>query len=287
MTPIGGAEERIVLFVDLLGFASLTEAHELDLEAIKVFERPAGLTLEMVQRAMGNSLTKTFGGFHQSLKGAIDLAQMKHPLTAISFSDSAFIATANLYDATKLAIGLMQALLPQRIPIRMGIAAGSFAAVRFRSDVAADGGDHAAHFLGTGVVRSHQAETCGIKGLRILLHPSAEALLVEDVENPQIARQDSLRFVECSAEEADNPAGVRYEADYWRLGPKAEEKAWHGLQDMWRGAPEGAVKHYLATAQAIDRMRVGQGEVPLANLRRRTLPRRHARARSVRGKADR
>jgi hypothetical protein len=39
-------------------------------------------------------------------------------------------------------------------------------------------------------------------------------------------------------------------------------------------APDFASEHYQATANAIDRMRVSQGEVPLTKVRRRTLPRR-------------
>jgi len=48
--------------------------------------------------------------------------------------------------------------------------------------------------------------------------------------------------------------------------------AWKGLQDMWRKAPEDEAIHYLATVEAIERMRMTHGEKPLNNLRRRTLP---------------
>jgi hypothetical protein len=49
-------------------------------------------------------------------------------------------------------------------------------------------------------------------------------------------------------------------------------KAWHSLQDMWTASPILEVKHYEATAEAINRMRIVQGETSLNNLRRRTLP---------------
>jgi hypothetical protein len=42
---------------------------------------------------------------------------------------------------------------------------------------------------------------------------------------------------------------------------------------MWDAAPQYALKHYQMTAEAINRMRIGQGELVLKNLRRRTLPR--------------
>lgn len=269
------ADNRVVLFVDLLGFALLTEHHPLELDVIKAFERPFFSGNLDVLLARENPLTRTFASFHRSLKSTIDVAQMSHPVTAITFSDAAFIATEHLFQAVRMAVDLIQALLRQRIPMRAGIAHGSFAAVRFRSDVTVDGGDHAAHFLGTAVVRSHATESCGIKGLRILLHPSAVSLLDDPFHNPASSKESRIQCVVCSTEErASNTAGVLYEVDYWRFRPTAEAEAWHALQDMWTTAPQHALKHYAATAEAINRMRIGQGEAPLTKLRRRTLPRR-------------
>ena len=259
LIPMQVTDKKVVLFVDLLGFASLTEEYALDLDFIKTSDRPFSSSIDMMLKSQENPLTRAFTSFHRSLKAQIDLAQMSHPLTAITFSDSAFIATTYLFQAANVAVGLVQALLPRLIPVRMGIAHGSFAAVRFRSDVTADGGDHAAHFLGTGVVRSHATETCGMKGIRLLLHPSAASLLNDSAHDPPFSENDRIRYVECSAEERSNVAGVRYEIDYWRFRPTAEAEAWHAFQDMWDTAPQLALKHYQATAEAINRMRMGQG----------------------------
>ena len=272
LMPVQVTDNKVVLFVDMLGFASLTEAYPVDLNLIKASDRPFSLSLETIFASQENLLTRAFTSFHSSLKATIDLAQMMRPLTAITFSDSAFIATTHLFEAAYVGVHLLQALLPQRVPVRIGIAHGSFAAIRFRSDITVDGGDHAAHFLGTGVVRSHATESCGIKGLRILLHPSALPLLNDTAHNPPLPDKDRIRYVECSAEESSNAAGVKYEIDYWRFKPAAEAKAWHALQEMWDASPPVALKHYQATAEAINRMRRGQGEPALNNLRRRTLP---------------
>jgi hypothetical protein len=272
-TPLKLAESKVVLFVDLLGFACLTEQHSLELDRIKQSHTPL-LNLEMIIGSPpANPLTHAFTRFHQSLKWKIEFAQMSHTLTAITFSDSAFIATTYLFEAVKIAVDLVQSLLTQRVPMRVGIGYGSFSVVRFRSDVTLDGGDHAAHFLGTAVVRSHGAETCGVKGLRILLHPSAALLLNDPAHNPS-SSEERIRYLECSEAERNNTVNVRYEIDYWRMRPTAEVKAWHALQDMWTIAPQEAVNHYEATAEAINRMRIGQGQAPLNKLRRRTLPRR-------------
>ncbi len=282
MTPEGQsnsgelAENKAVLFADLLGFASLTETYDLELDRIKNAERPLSWDIDKwLTSQPDNRLTKTFTGFHYSLRWGIQIAQMRHPLTAITFSDSAFVATTYLFQAVNIAVHLLQSLLPQRIPLRVGIAHGTFSAVRFRSDIAADAGDHAAHFLGTAVVRSHAAETCGIKGLRILLHPSAMPLLNDPAHNPQTT-EDRIQYLECTQEERDNAASVCYEVDYWRLKPTAEKDAWHAFQDMWSAAPQTAVNHYEATAEAINRMRISQGEPPLKKFRRRTLPHRNS-----------
>ena len=268
-------ESRAVVFVDVLGFASLTEQHPLDLKQIKAADRPLSVeSINMILTQRENPLTQVFTAFHRSLEAVIDLAKMKHLVTAVTFSDSAFIATAQLYHAASIAVQLMDYLLPQRVPVRIGIAYGSFSALRFRSDVTVEGGDHAAHFLGTGVVRSNHAERCGIKGLRILLHPSAMQHLEELTKDAPKSPKESIRIIQCSTDETNNPIGVRHEVNYWRFTPTRETKAWHALQDMWNAAPEKEKKHYEATAGAIDRMRVQQGHQPLANLRRRTLPRK-------------
>lgn len=165
-------DNKIVLFVDILGFAALTESYPIDIDLIKAYDRILSVTDDIIHRASRNQLTHTFSKFHSSLQGALHLASMRHPLTAITFSDSAFVATTHAFEAVSIAVDLLHALLSSNIPTRMGIAYGSFAALRFRSDITSDGGDHAVQFLGTAVVRAHAAETCGIKGLRILLHPS-------------------------------------------------------------------------------------------------------------------
>ena len=268
------AETQVVLFLDLLGFASLTEQHPLNVDLISKSERPLSWTIEDILAYGDNALTKAFSSFHSSLKHAIDLAKMKHSLTAITFSDSAFVATDQLFQAANVAVSVVKSLLRQGIPVRAGIACGSFAAVRFRSDVSSDGGDHAAHFLGTGVARSYATENCGIKGIRILIHPSAHPLLRDSEHSSKNRADESVRFVECSEAERANQEHVRHEIDYWRFGITDEKKTWRAFQDMWNASPDAENVHYQATAEAINRMRIQQGQAELTNLRRRTLPKR-------------
>jgi hypothetical protein len=266
-------QNRAVLFIDILGFATLTEQNLLDFETIRRRQN----VLTIFEEAFGkpNPLTHAFTRFHHTMKWAIEHAQMEHPLTAITFSDSAFIATMSLSECVAIAIYVMQSLLRSRVPVRAGIALGSFSTIRFKSDIIGEWGDHSSHFLGTGVVRSSAAERCGVNGLRILLHPTAAALVQRS--SGGFSNKPNITAISCSPDEIANPAnssGVQYEIDYWQFKPTAEADAWRALQDMWDSAPQCETRHYEATAQAINRMRVSRDEPPVENLRRRALPKR-------------
>lgn len=253
---------KVILFIDILGFAALTEAYPIDLDLLKTCARPLSPShnIDKILALSRNQLARTFTSFHASLGATLNLANMCHPLTAITFSDSAFIATTYAYEAVNIAIDLLHALLPQKIPVRMGIAYGSFAALRFKSEIMSDGGDHAAQFLGTAIVRAHAAETCGIKGLRILLHPSVIPLFDDNRHNPEsTGRKHPILYLECSEKERTNKTGVHHEIDYWHLRPTREADAWHAFQDMWNEAPQSVYEHYEVTAEAINRMRIAQG----------------------------
>src|SRR6266568_3562425 len=130
---------RVVVFVDMLGFAALTEANPIDPRMLHAHSRlPQSLEALDDMISHRNPLTQAFSHFHTSLKWAIMTAEMQHPLTAITFSDSAFIATNYLFEAGTIGVTLARSMLSYKIPVRMGIAFGSFAALRFRSDVSAD-----------------------------------------------------------------------------------------------------------------------------------------------------
>lgn len=267
---MSAAENKVVLFADMLGFASLTESHPLDVDRLRAHDR----FISYIDRYLGtpaNPLADKFARFHNGLKVATSLANMRHPLTAISFSDSAFIATAYLHEVVGIAADLMRYVISCGVPVRAGIAYGSFAALRFKSDITSDGGDHSVQFLGTAVVRSTVAEKCGIKGLRILLHPSVAPLLGDSLHNPPGVK-DPIRVLKCADNELSNRPGVQHEIDFWNYPITKEAAAWKSLQNMWDNAPSSERNHYEATAEAINRMRIVQGRASMDYLRRRTLP---------------
>ncbi len=171
------AKDKIVIFLDILGFANLTLENKLDIEAIKDNEAPHKLFDRIFSdRSTPNKLTEVFSSFHSTLEGGLYLARLEGYFTSITFSDSAFIVTQYFNAAVSVINNLMCGFLRNGVPVRAGIALGTFEAIRFKSDIMSDSGEHASHFLGTGVVQACQAESCGIKGMRILVHPSIEQL---------------------------------------------------------------------------------------------------------------
>jgi hypothetical protein len=269
------SSEKIVLFIDMLGFTELIENYPIDIQGLMFLDRPLSLTEDDILMKYKNPLTNTFSSFHHSLKWAIRMAKMQHPITAITFSDSVFIATNYLYEAVKIAINLVQSMMSRKVPVRVGIAYGSFVALTFKSDISIDSGDHSSQFLGTAVVRAHLTESSGIKGIRILLHPSVIPLLEDENHNPasHTSKSNGIWILNCAEEEQKNKANIQFEINYWKLPIMKERETWKGLQEMWDASPKFASEHYLATAEAINRMRIERGKQPLNNLRRRTLPR--------------
>jgi hypothetical protein len=257
------ANQKAVLFIDVLGFASLVRTHPLDIDDLAGQERISH-HIDNILAHRENRLTAVFWNFHHSLKWAVETARLSHSITAISFSDSAFVATDRLPEVVEIAIKLTQSLLGSGIPARAGIACGTFAALRFKSDIGLDSGEHSAHFLGTAVVGAHEAESSGPKGVRILLHPSVLPYL-----------DQQLPVIELPAHE-QNPVGVRHEIDYWSFNVTGSRKAWHSIQRLWTDAPPLAQIHYESTADAVNRMRVRQGFERMSNLRKRTLTNKRA-----------
>ncbi len=198
------AENKIVMFFYILGFANLTLENKLDIEAIKDNEGPLNKQFNrmLIDSSTPNKLTKVFSSFHSTLEGRLMLARLQCHFTSITFSDSAFIVTQNLNDAVSIINNLMCGLLRNGVPVRAGIASGTFEAIRFKSDIMSDSGEHASHFLGTGVVQACQAESCGINGMRILVHPSIEQLYAKMSTN-------NLLLQDCDYSEIKNSIGVK------------------------------------------------------------------------------
>jgi hypothetical protein len=243
---------KFVLFVDILGFASLTEQYPLDVETLSHNSKLGypTTTHKSFQAVGENQLSRVFSDFHSILSMKLSGERFGASITSIVFSDSAFIAIDNVDTAFHISSTLMHSALCSRIPVRMGIGYGTFIALRFKSDIGLEWGDHASQFLGTAVVRAHKAESCGIKGYRILLHPSMMRFL--NTSDFHVRRYPPL---ECADTDVPNKADVRNEINYWAFHSGVREsEAWRGFQDMWARTPSDETIHPSSTADAINRM---------------------------------
>lgn len=267
------SKEKIVIFVDVLGFSNLTLENPLDIENIIDRDGPldqifAGiLTGTFSDKIKPNALEEIFSKFHFNLQSGFDLAKLNCKFTSITFSDSAYIATKYLGDALKIISNLMCRFLISKVPVRAGIALGTFETLRFKTDIKLDSGEHASHFLGTGVVKAFQAESCGIKGMRVLIHPS----LNHYFKNKSFS---NYLIQDCEPEELDNVIGITKELNYWEYNISDEKQAWKNFQELWKHSPQNALKHYKATANSIQKMRIDRGYPPITNLKKVTISRK-------------
>jgi hypothetical protein len=169
-------ENTFVLFADMLGFADLVEKEGTELTELN----PIYTGVELYSPSPAESLLGyRFINFHRCLNQARERLQQFGTGSALVFSDCAFFRLETFDNAIDLARTLMFELVTSDIPVRMGLAQGSYRMLRFMTDSSDNVYFHMSQFLGTGVVRAYQAEHCGVAGLRILLHPNLEPLLHE------------------------------------------------------------------------------------------------------------
>ena len=162
------------VYADILGFTQLVTSQEGFLDLLDGFMSSESSESSLrLAAAEENYLARMFTTFHCTLDLQLRPLQNIDPLKSIAFSDSALVAFRDNNIALSFAGNWMRMLLSFRIPVRMGIGTGSFRVLRLTTDVSDDVQRHSAQFLGTAVVQAYQAESCGLKGMRIFIHPDA------------------------------------------------------------------------------------------------------------------
>jgi hypothetical protein len=247
-------ETTFILLADMLGFAELVESEGEEINELNpIF---SGVELYSPSPAE-NLLGYRFINFHRCLNEARVRLQEMGTGTAIVFSDCAFFRIETLDHAIDLARSLMFDLVSSEIPVRMGIARGSYRMLRFLTDSSAHVTFHMSQFLGTGVVRAYQTERCGVPGLRILLHPNLEPLL----------DKQALRIVPVKPG-ANMRLNVQSEVNYLdvthnHLGPDYEDCIqFDCLRGMAGITEEQFQYHYAETFKAWNVMRAQLGRAP-------------------------
>jgi hypothetical protein len=152
-----------VLCVDILGFARLV------IEDEELHEK-IGPTSPI--RIKG-PLELLFDRFHEAIT---EVNRVMHsPPVRIMFSDSAWFVMSELLYAHTFASYLMNELIATDVPARMGLGYGTFVSRLLKTEISGESAVHSSEFFGTGVVYAHYAESCGVPGMRIFLHPSVVA----------------------------------------------------------------------------------------------------------------
>lgn len=255
-----GRMEPIVVFADILGFANLVLDLEPKISHIDYAYYSATSVETLFEEFGGRTedpLTSAFVCFHRLLDLQIERLMRADPIDSVVFSDAAYVSFRDPGVATEFAVRLMRDLIRFNIPARRGVSTGTFRPLRLATDVAEGLRRHSSQFLGSGVVRAYRAESCGLKGMRIFIHPDAE--VIEDFPGELISVEGSKGYEKrtASVERELNwlhpvppwipdKGGQKRPSDYAKLRAQVE--------DMSRYAPKEAQDHYAETLVALDRM---------------------------------
>lgn len=165
-----------VAFLDMLGFAdavdklSAQESTDLEEMTLRAFGREVPHSLEIYRRY--SFFQTTFSKHYEQL--VLLAASKKRLLTGIAFTDSTFLASDDIWLIQHFCCSFMSDMYYQRIPVRGGIGNGSFFTLPMSTRNYPDKNlQVVCPFLGSAVVRAYRAEKCGLKGMRIFIHPSA------------------------------------------------------------------------------------------------------------------
>ena len=167
--------DHCVLFADMLGFKRLVLGHRTPFPENLEFR---GRLVERPERgsgaSSGNPLSSAFRAFHLSVNQVLDSTTWHAPVSIVVFSDSMFLASTETQDCVAFAERLIRLGLHRDMPLRMGMAMGSFIGYGFSYEESPSIKYASSQFFGTGVVNSIEAEKC-LKGIRIAVHPSVVA----------------------------------------------------------------------------------------------------------------
>jgi hypothetical protein len=152
---------------------------------------------------------------------------------------------------------LMRDLISFGVPVRMGIGRGSFRGLRLTTDISDEVRRHSSQFLGTGVIRAHQAESCGLKGLRILIHPDSEITedwpgdmcAVTEGSGPICPVTHELNYLEHAPDFSPRPNGAQSVEE-------AYDEIVASIAKMMKDAPKRGNVQYQQTFIALARMRL-------------------------------
>jgi hypothetical protein len=255
--------EKIIVFMDMLGFAKLTEQWPRE-----IVHRRQGQ-----YRMTGTSESRNqLSLFHSVLDQTIHyFTRMTATISGMSFSDCGFVEIGNPLLSATFAVAVMQYFVRAGVPVRMGMAAGTFWPNRMSSDVFGDSTISRAIFFGTAIVRAHQAEQCGLPGMRIFLHESIESVfpafsyrfnvLRFAAKKRSVLGELSYLYDEGAYVDVNHPDPLDDDLQLWGMATRMRRA-------VDKKAPRRVHQQYIQTVAALQRMRKAKGRPPFR--RRRT-----------------
>ena len=233
-------KECTLVFLDMLGFAALTEQ-------FPESQIHSGPDEHGFDHSSSSPSSNQFWRFNRILESSVFEHRLNGSVRAMLFSDCAFLEFGNSFRAGTVSVELMRKLITEKVPVRMGIGKGTFHPSQFSTDLIGATLITRSLFTGTAVVRAHHAEKCGGKGMRIFVHPSVES-----------------EFTSKKVALATPYENAKWELDFLheirpaQHKPSAEEddlRLFDAVQEMLTMAPENAHRHYIDTLEAMNRMR--------------------------------
>lgn len=261
-----------VLFVDMLGFKSLTRAFPGTLQIHT--DDPVMVTTSTSQSAV------VFWRFQHALDTVAQRRDGVSPSRMMIFSDCAFLIFEHAPQAALLAAELMRDFLLRGVPVRMGLAFGTFHPEHFSFSADEQMTVSRAVFFGSGIVDAYETEHRSGKGCRIFLHQSVDDKAKRAIETVvpllTIATADAS-VTECAHQSRDREFQQRevlFELNYLhRDSPHTNaaaenEKLRQAVAKMHAALPQPGSQEvevqYSATSAALNRMRDRIGRQPFA-----------------------
>lgn len=243
-----------LIFVDMLGFASLTKNNPYRV----VHEGPdeQGFTSSETGPIQNRIIR-----FHRIIDKCVFHDSLSGDLRAMLFSDCAFLDTGNSLRAALIATEIMRNCILESVPVRMGIGRGTFYPLTFSSEITGATVISRSRFVGTAVVFASAAEHCGGKGMRIFVHPTLEPerdLIEERVRVLSLPRAFTDASWELDYLHERRPVQQEPAAD---TADRALFKAVMQMKDPTH--PMTIRRQYIETLKALNRMRKANGRKPV------------------------
>lgn len=235
-----------VAFLDLLGFAEAIESFSQ--KEMKKLPQNIQSDINYFRGSLPPGVFNSLA--FQQISRDLFLSFAPYGLKSYLFTDSLFVISANPNLIIDYSRHLFIKMYYHLIPIRGGIGCGSFQTSSIETNHShADSSLISCPFFGSGVVRAFRAESCGVKGMRLIVHPSFTRL-IEKLRPSDILRLPKNEQSKHASAEINL---LMPQLSYDEV-PKAFHKYTEFLEKMKSRSNQAHYIHYSATQSSLERM---------------------------------